>query len=57
MGGVLTVEDWASRKAQIVPCEAAVADLPSDTVLLDGELPTTELAGHLLDQVKMAPGR
>jgi AAA domain len=51
------VEVRAWRKAQIDRCQAAVAGLPSDTVLLDGELPTAELAGRVLDQVKVTPRR
>lgn len=46
----IAVRSW--RKEQIARCEAAVAGLPGDTVLLDGELPTAVLAARVLDQVK-----
>ncbi|MFJ9448402.1 AAA family ATPase [Kitasatospora sp. NPDC101235] len=39
------------RRAQIERCAAAVDLLPGDTVLLDGVLPTAELAGQVLELV------
>ncbi|MGH3379425.1 MAG: AAA family ATPase [Actinoallomurus sp.] len=39
------------RKAQIDRCTEAVDRLPGDTMILDGELPTSELAAQVLDRV------
>lgn len=43
------VRQWC--KARIEPCTAAMSTLPSDTVFLDGELTTTELADGVLARV------
>ncbi|MEU3224347.1 AAA family ATPase [Streptomyces sp. NPDC006976] len=49
--------DEAARrwgKARIAECVAAVGSLREDTVVLDGELPTRELAGLVLERTGLA---
>jgi len=41
------VRQW--RLAQVDRCAAAVDEMPRDTIILDGELPTTRLAGAVLE--------
>jgi hypothetical protein len=43
------VRRWC--KARIEPCMAAADSLPSDTVFLDGELPSQELADVVMTRV------
>ncbi|MGW0940619.1 AAA family ATPase [Streptomyces sp. NPDC002666] len=48
------VRQWC--KDRIEPCTAAMSTLPSDTVFLDGELTTTELADDVLALVGRGSG-
>lgn len=49
------VRGWC--KSKIASCMAAVATLPGDTVFLNGELSTRELADDVLARVGAGPGR
>jgi hypothetical protein len=52
---VRDAEVRAWRLAQVDRCVAAVDALPEGTVLLDGELPTRQLAVHVLENIGVTP--